>query len=80
MKRLLAVILCLSLLLGSVTVLAENAALNSVSGQRANVTDTEGPNIIKITLVENGQTLKPGDTVHIKVKVDDRSDIAEGSV
>ena len=80
MKRLFAVILCLTLLLGSVTVLAENAALNSVSGQRANVSDTEAPNVIKATIVENGKTLKPGDTVHIKVKVDDRSDIAVANV
>ena len=75
MKRLLAVILCLTLLLGSVTVLAENAALNSVSGQRANISDAEAPNVIKVTFTENGKTLKPGDKIHVKVKLDDRSGI-----
>ena len=80
MKRLLAVILCLTLLLGSVTVLAESTTLKSVSGQRANVSDTEGPNVIRVTLTENGKTLKPGDTIHVKVKLEDRSDITDAYV
>ncbi len=72
MKRLLAVLLCLSLLLGSVTALAKGF---SGSVERSNVTDTEGPDIIKFVFTENKKTLKPGDILHVKMKLDDRSDI-----
>ncbi len=77
MKRLLALILSLFLLLGSVSVLAESKTL---SVPASNVSDTEAPNIIKYTFAENGKTVKPGDVLHFKLKLDDQSDIAECQV
>ncbi len=72
MKRLLTIILCLSLLLGCLAPLAE---AGTVSAPRANVTDTDAPNIVSFKLKENKKTLKPGDKLHIQVKTDDRSDV-----
>lgn len=77
MKRLLAVFLCLSLLLGSVTALAKGF---SGSVERSNVTDVDPPEIISITLKENKKTLKPGDVLHVQVKAEDRSNIRSISV
>ena len=74
MKRILAILLCLSLLLGSASVLAEGAA---VSAPRENVTDVEPPDIISITLKENKKTLKPGNKLHVEVKLSDRSTVNE---
>ena len=73
MKRLLAVILCLSLLLGCVTVLAETKGAESTT--RANVTDTDAPDIISWSFTEKNKTLRPGDTIHVQVRVEDRSEI-----
>ena len=72
MKRLLTLILCLCLLLSST---ASLAAGMSGSADRYNVSDTKAPNIIKFTFDEDGKTLKPGDTLHIKFKLDEQSDI-----
>ena len=72
MKRLLALILSLFLLLGSVSVLAES---KTMSVPASNVSDTEAPNIIKYTFAENGKTVKAGDVLHFKMKLDDQSDI-----
>ena len=74
MKRLFSLFLCLCLLLGTFPALA---AGGSVSAPRANVTDTEGPNLISVKLTEKNKTLKPGKTLHLQVKLDDRSEIAE---
>ena len=74
MKRILAILLCLSLLLGSASVLAEGVA---VSAPRENVTDVEPPDIISITLKENKKTLKPGNKLHVEVKLSDRSTVNE---
>ena len=73
MKRLLAVLLCISLLQGCVTVLAEEKG--SASAPRANVTDTDAPEIISYRFYEAGETLKPGDTIHVEMKAEDRSEI-----
>ncbi len=72
MKRLFAILLCLCLLLGSVTAFA---ATGTASTPRANVTDTDPPEIISITLKENKKTLKPGAALHVQMKLDDRSSI-----
>ena len=65
MKRLLALILSLFLLLGSVSALAES---KTMSAPASNVSDTKAPNIIKYTFVENGKTVKAGDVLHFKMK------------
>ena len=70
MKRLLSIILCLSLLLGCMTVLAEG---NTVSTPRDNITDTDPPVVVKVICKE--KKVKPGDTLHVQVKMDDRSAI-----
>ena len=70
MKRLFTILLCLCLLLGSVTAFA---ATGTASAPRANVTDTDPPEIVSITLKENKKTLKPGDVLHLQIKLDDRS-------
>ena len=77
MKRLLAVLLCLSLLLGSMAALAEGGA---VTAPRTNVTDTDPPEIISFTLKENKKTLKPGSVLHTQLKLDDRSGIEFATV
>ena len=74
MKRLFAVLLCLAMLLGSVTVFAENG---TVSAPRANVTDNKPPEIVKFTFPENGKTLKPGDKIHLSLRLDDRSTVSQ---
>ena len=62
MKRILAVLLCLSLLLGSMAALAEGGA---VTAPRTNVTDTDPPEIIShirnIRLDTMGQKEKGGE-------------------
>ena len=77
MKRLIAFFLCLSLMLGSIPALAEGG---SISTPRDNITDTTGPNIVKFVFEEDGKTLKPGDVLHVKMKLDDRSGISTCSV
>ena len=74
MKRLLTLILCLCLLLSSAASLAEG---KSGSADRYNVSDTKAPNIIKFVFDEDGKTLKPGDKLHVKMKLDDQSDITD---
>ena len=73
MKRLLAIILCLSLLLGAVTVLAEGSSLST---PRTNVTDTDPPEIVQVIVKENKKALKPGDVLHVQMRLDDRSYIS----
>ena len=77
MKRLLAVFLCLSLLLGSVTVLAEGSGMST---PRTNISDNVAPNLVKFVFTEDGKTLRPGDTLHLQMKLEDRSDIRECEV
>ncbi len=72
MKRLLSVILCLCLLLSSAVSLASGM---SCSADRYNVSDNTGPSVIKYVFGENGKTLAPGNKLHVKVKLDDQSDI-----
>ena len=70
LRRILAVLLCVSLLLGSVISLAEDAV--------ANVTDKEGPKLydFEMTKSSSRKTLKPGDKVNLSVKARDRSGIS----
>ena len=49
--------------------------LPSGSADRYNVSDNTGPSVIKYVFGENGKTLAPGDKLHVKVKLDDQSDI-----
>ena len=68
-KHVLALLLCLSLLFGLVSVQAEEA----MSG----VSDNMPPIISNINIVEKGQTLHVGDTIHITAQIKDRSDIRD---
>ena len=77
MKRLFAVLICLSLLLGTVTVLAEGGSLSS---PRVNQSDADAPELVKVVIKENRKTLKPGDVLHVQVQLDDRSYISIVSV
>jgi hypothetical protein len=74
MKRLLAIFLCLSLLLGTFPAFA---AGGSMSVSRSNVTDMDPPAILSVKLTENNKTLRPGKTLHVQVTLDDRSEITE---
>ena len=78
MKRILAIILCLSLLMGSMTVVFAEG--NSTSVPRANVTDNEAPTIEKFTFTENKKTLRPGDTLHVSAKLTDNTAVNYGYV
>ncbi len=69
-RKILAVMLCLALLLGSGTSLA--AKRDTI----LKVSDNQPPLIATITIAENGQTLQPGGVVHIAAKVEDSSVIS----
>ena len=71
-KHVLALLLYLSLLFGLVSVQAEEG----MSG----VSDNVPPMISNINIVEKGQTLHVGDTLHVTVQIKDRSDINDASV
>ncbi len=71
-KHVLVFLLCLSLLFGLVSVQAEEG----MSG----VSDNKPPTISNINIVEKGQTLHVGDTLHVTAQIKDRSDITYASV
>ena len=66
LKKILAALLCLCLLLGSVGVLAEDVA---------NVSDKRGPNLYNFKFAQNKQTLEPGSVLNLSVCARDRSGI-----
>ena len=71
LKKILAALLCLCLLLGSVGVLAEDVA---------NVTDKRGPSVYEVNFKQNKKTLYHGDTVDVSMKVRDRSGVNQINV
>ena len=67
LRRVLAVLLCVSLLLGSVISLAEDAV--------ANGTDNEGPKVYDFKLSQNNKKVQAGDKIKVSMKARDRSGI-----
>ena len=69
LKRILAALLCMSLLTASVITLAEESV--------ANVTDSEGPKLYDFKMTKSSKNpLKPGAKVSLSVKARDRSGIS----
>ncbi len=67
-KHVLVFLLCLSLLFGLVSVQAEE--------EMSGVSDNMPPIISNINIIEKGQTLHVGDTIHITAQIKDRSDVS----
>ncbi len=66
LRKILAAVLCLSLIFGSAVSLAETVTLKGVS-------DNQAPDISNVKITEGGQTLKIGQTIHVSAKITDKS-------
>lgn len=80
MKRLLAILLCISLLVGSVTVAMATETKGAPVIPKTNVTDDQGPTIVSFKFTENGKKLTVGDKLHLSMKLTDNTAVRGGYV
>ena len=80
MKRLLAILLCISLLVGSAAVALAAETKSEPSTPKTNVTDDQGPTIVNFKFTENGKKLTVGDKIHLSMKLTDNTAVRGGYV